>query len=106
MDGDVLLELAQGLAALPEAADEAGQGCSAGTATPRLHAAAGSTCSSGQPFQQASGPAGWPSNSASSSGLVCLSLDCHFVAVSPEQMAAALQQLQGLKVGFGAAPGA
>jgi hypothetical protein len=29
---------------------------------------------------------------------VCLSLDCHFVAVSPEQLQAALQHLSGLKV--------
>jgi hypothetical protein len=35
---------------------------------------------------------------AAAAGLVCLSLDCHFVAVSPEQMQEALQNLQGLKV--------
>jgi hypothetical protein len=86
VDGAALVELTQGLQGL--------QAQQSGTA-----AAAAAEC--GRRGKEAlglqeeglavAGVSGGP-------GLQCLSLDCHFVAVSAEQMQTALQHLSGLKV--------
>lgn len=103
LDGRALIELTEGLvglqrvqssaaAAAAGAADTAGcsSGGKLGQGMQVVAAGAGVGPASGS---NVAGPA-----AAAASGLVCLSLDCHFVAVSPEQMEEALQHLQGLKV--------
>jgi hypothetical protein len=90
IDGAALVELAQGL-----------QGLQSGTAAAAA-AAAAAECGGGGKVAQGlqeeglvvAGVSGGP-------GLQCLSLDCHFVALSPEQMQTALQHLNGLKVRTG-----
>ncbi|KAF6254196.1 hypothetical protein COO60DRAFT_1666077 [Scenedesmus sp. NREL 46B-D3] len=90
--GRKLARGSQAAAAAPTAVLEAQQSgrdapeSAAGAAAAAAGAAGGGVRSLGAAAGGGAGP------------LLCLSLDCHFVAVSAEQMQAALQHLQGLKV--------
>uniref|UniRef100_A0A383WMA3 Uncharacterized protein n=1 Tax=Tetradesmus obliquus TaxID=3088 RepID=A0A383WMA3_TETOB len=119
LDGRALIELTEGLAGLQKvqgsaaaaaAGGAAAAGCSSGGELGQgvqgapMEAAAAAARVGVEPASGSSGagpavagPAAVAA-AAAASGLVCLSLDCHFVAVSPEQMEEALQHLQGLKV--------
>jgi hypothetical protein len=84
-----LLGLTQGLQGSPTQ-----QSCTAAAAAAAAAGGLDSGSKLAHGLQEGPGVAGV----GGGAGLVCLSLDCHFVAVSPEQMQTALQHLQGLKV--------
>jgi hypothetical protein len=86
IDGAALVELTQGLQGL-----SVQQSCTAA-------AAAAAECSSGGKVTEGLQGGQAVAGASGGAGLLCLSLDCHFVAVSPEQMQTALQHLSGLKV--------